>query len=146
MRVLTEHMQLWNMMRDHLVLKSDEHHRGGRDNTSNQQRQQPRRSNLAPVKQEQRGNDNPSGGAARGKGQGRREGKPAPADKTLFVSASRGQTPFCRAWNDQGSCPEASCKFVHECNAQLLSGAGCGNKNHGRVKHDGARHGSTKTR
>ena len=145
-RVLTESMHLWNILRDHLILKSDDGH-FGRDRRQSGDNAQ--RGNRGVKLEHPRRDDRQSGdiGVATAKsGKGSSKGRNPAADRIMFTSAAKGQTPYCRAHNDKGSCHDKSCRFIHVCNAQMSDGSACGSKSHGRAGHDEAKHGAAKAR
>ena len=138
-------MHLWNLLRDHLVQKQEERYeqRGRRNN--NPPNRQERAPGLLAIRDEPRAGGRGPAAAKSGKGSDRKKNGGA-ADKILFVSVGKGQTPYCRTYNDKGSCSDSGCRFTHSCNAQMESGSACGSKSHGRANHDGGKHGTVKSR
>ena len=78
-----------------------------------------------------------------GRGQGNSKGKSkGPVDGVKYVAAGKGETPYCRNYNDR-TCTTSACRFLHKCNAMLDNGGACGSTSHGRCSHDQGKHGKT---
>jgi hypothetical protein len=131
-KVLNEHVQLWNIMRENLINKTNTISFATGNSSNNQ------------------GGGNsgwnaPKGGGKGGKakkGKGSDKGKGRKGKKGGYINARVGETPFCRKFNDR-QCTDANCRFIHQCNAKLTGGSACGKTDHGRKQHNPSQHGAT---
>ena len=131
-KVLNEHVQLWNIMRENLVGKTNVINFGQGGGQVQQGR-----SNSGWTQ------PNPSKGGASGKGKSKKgKGKGQKGKKGGCINSRVGETPFCRKFNDR-HCSDANCRFIHQCNAKLTGGSACGKTDHGRKQHNPSQHGAT---
>jgi hypothetical protein len=113
-KVLNEHVQLWNIMRENLTNKTNVIS-FAQGNTSNNQGQ----GNSGWFQ-----SNAPKGGGKAGKtkkGNGSDKGEGQKGKNGGFINARVGETPFCRKFNDR-HCTDANCRFIDQCNAKLTGG------------------------
>jgi hypothetical protein len=53
----------------------------------------------------------------------------------VTVRKGAGGKEFCKRWNDQRGCTNASCPHLHQCDVRMPNGQACGDPGHNRAGH-----------